>query len=87
MNDASSIILIGVGGAGSAMARGVSRAFGEGLRYLLTDTDAASGQENEPFVLLGGERLPGRGSGGDIVTARLAAEDSIDALDEALEAI
>ena len=87
MNDASSIILIGIGGAGSAMARGVSRAFGEGLRYLLTDTDAASGQENEPFVLLGGERLSGRGSGGDIVTARLAAEDSIDALDEAMEGV
>ena len=87
MNDASSIILIGIGGAGSAMARGVSRAFGDGLRYLLTDTDAATGQGNEPFVLLGGERLSGRGSGGDIVTARLAAEDSIDALDEALEGV
>ena len=85
MNDASSIILIGIGGAGSAMARGVSRAFGDGLRYLLIDTDATTGQEGEPFVLLGGERLAGRGSGGDIVTARLAAEDSIDALDEALE--
>ena len=87
MNEASSMLLIGIGGAGSAMARGVCRAYGEGLRYLLLDTDAATGQENEPFTLLGGERLSGRGSGGDVVTARLAAEDSIEKLDEALEGV
>ena len=87
MSEPSSMLLIGIGGAGSAMARGVSRAYGEGLRYLLLDTDASTGQADEPFTLLGGERLSGRGAGGDIVTARLAAEDSIDALDEALEGV
>ncbi len=86
MNDSkSSMILIGIGGAGSAAARGVSRAFGPGLRYVLADTDAATGAEGEPFVLLGGDRLAGRGSGGDIPMARLAAEDSRDAIDETLD--
>ena len=87
MNDFSPMLLLGVGGAGSAMARGVGRAFGEGLRYVLADTDASTGGEDEPFILLGGDRLSGRGSGGDVVTARLAAEDSIDVLDESLEGV
>lgn len=87
MNEASSMLLLGIGGAGSAMARGVNRAFGEGLRYQLLDTDASTGQPGEPFTLLGGERLSGRGAHGDIVTARLAAEDSIEALDESLEGV
>lgn len=85
MSASSPMLLIGVGGAGTAMARGVGRAFGDGLRYVLADTDASSGLEGEPFVLLGGDRLSGRGSGGDFVTARMATEDSVTALDESLE--
>ena len=84
MSGDSSMILIGIGTAGCAMARGVSRAFGEGLRYLLADTDATSGLGGGPFVLLGGDRLSGRGTGGDFVTGRLAAEDSISSLDDHL---
>lgn len=87
MNDASSMILIGIGTAGSAVARGVSRAFGEGLRFVAADTDAATGQGDGRFVLLGGDRLSGRGTGGDFVTGRIAAEDSIDLLDEAVEGV
>lgn len=83
----SSLLLIGVGGAGCTVARGVNRAFGEGLRHLLTDTDAKSGEAGGPFTLLGGDRLSGRGAGGDIVAARLAAEDSIQAIDDALEGV
>ena len=40
MSGESSMILLGIGTAGSAMARGVSRAFGGGLRLVLADTDA-----------------------------------------------
>ena len=87
MNDTSTMILIGVGTAGTAIARGVGRAFGGSLRSLLVDTDAASGQPGEPFLLLGGERLAGRGSGGDLVAARVAAEESIASLDGHLEGI
>ena len=81
------MLLIGVGGAGSAIARGVNRAFGGDMRYLLADTDASTAQDDEPFVLIGGDRLSGRGSGGDLVTARMAAEDSLGGLDEHLEGV
>ena len=85
--NSSSMLLVGVGTAGTRIARGVSRAFGEGLRYLAIDTDASSGQDEENFLLLGGNRLSGRGAGGDVVAARLAAEDSIGAIDEHLEGV
>ena len=87
MNDESSMLLIGVGTAGSAMARGVSRAFGGGLRLVLADTDATTGEAGGPFILLGGDRLSGRGAGGDVVAGRLAAEDSAKVLDEHLEGV
>ena len=87
MSESSSMLLIGVGTAGSTMARGVNRAFGEGLRHLLIDTDAVSGNAGGPFVLIGGDRLSGRGAGGDIVAGRLAAEDSIKSIDEHIEGV
>ena len=87
MNENSPMILIGAGTAGCAIARGVSRAFGESLRHALVDTDAASGIPGGPFVLLGGDRLSGRGAGGDIVAARLAAEESVQLLDEHIEGV
>ena len=87
MNLTSSMLLLGIGGAGSAIARGVNRAFGGGMRYLLADTDAATGLDGEPFTLIGGDRLSGHGSGGDLVTARMAAEDSLGTLDDHLDGI
>ncbi len=87
MNTDSPLLMLGIGTAGCAIARSVNRAFGEGLRYLLADTDAATGQDGEPFTLLGGDRLSGHGAGGDIVEGRLAAEDSIKVLDEHLEGV
>lgn len=87
MSETSAMLLIGSGTSGCTIARGVRRAFGESLRYVLVDTDAVSGQYGDPFALLGGGRLSGRGAGGDVVAARLAAEDSIQALDEHLEGV
>lgn len=87
MNNSSSLLLVGIGTSGSAIARGVSRAFGEGLRYVLADTDATTGNAGGPFILLGGNRLSGRGTGGDVVAGRLAAEDSIRSLDDSLEGV
>ena len=83
----SPLLLIGVGTAGSSIARGVCRAFGAGLRYILADTDATTGQSGEPFVLIGGNRLSGHGTGGDIATGRLAAAESVGLLDEHLESV
>lgn len=87
IDQTSSMLLIGIGTSGCSMVRGVSRAFGEGLRYVLTDTDAKTGESGGPFILIGGERLSGRGAGGDVVAARLAAEDSFSALDNTLEGV
>ena len=87
MNISSPMLLIGIGTAGSRIARGVHRAFGGNLRFTIADTDATTGEGVENFTLLGGDRLSGRGSGGDIVTARLAAEDSIQNLDSCLEGV
>jgi len=86
-SDNTPILLIGIGTAGSAIARGVRRAFGKDLRYVLADTDSTTGQSDDRFVLLGGDRLSGHGSGGDVVAGRLAAEDSIKLLDEYLEGV
>lgn len=88
MSASSSILLLGIGTAGTRIARGVSRAFGEKLRFALADTDATSASDDDrTFTLLGGDRLSGRGSGGDIVTARLATEDSVQNLDIHLEGV
>ena len=87
MNSDSSMLLLGIGTAGSSIARGVCRSFGDGLRHLLADTDATTGQDVEPFVLLGGDRLSGRGAGGDVVAGRLAVEDSLHALDEHVQGV
>jgi len=87
VNDNSPMLLLGIGTAGASIARGVNRAFGDGLRHVLLDTDAVSGQSAAPFVLLGGDRLSGRGAGGDVVAGRLAAESSVKSLDEHLEGV
>jgi len=87
MNQASPLLLLGIGTAGCAIARGINRAFGSGVRMQLADTDASAALEGEPFTLLGGDRLSGHGSGGDVVAARLAAEDSVQALDASLEGV
>jgi len=87
VNTSSPILLIGIGTTGAAVTHGVSRAFGEELRQVVLDTDALSGQIGGPFVLLGGDRLSGRGAGGDVVAGRLAAESSIKTLDEHLEGV
>lgn len=87
MNETSPILLVGVGTAGAAMAHGVMRAFAGDMRCLVVDTDAASARPSAPFLLLGGDRLAGHGSGGDVVQARLAAEDSLKNIDEHLEGV
>ena len=84
MNGNSPIVLIGIGTAGATIARTVNHAFGGDMRCILADTDASTGQSEEPFILLGGDRLSGRGTGGDVVAGRLAAEDSAKLLDDHL---
>lgn len=76
----NSMLLVGIGGAGCAMTRRISLAFGEEIGFLTMDTDTAASGDDKNFVLLGGDRLSGRGAGGDIVNARIAAEESLPAI-------
>ncbi len=83
----SPLLLLGVGGAGCAIVRGISRASGDGVRYLLCDTDAETGAASDHFVMLGADRLAGHGAGGDVVQARLATDDSLHTLEKSLEGV
>ncbi len=86
MNTDSPMILIGIGTSGAAIARGVRRAFGEQLRFMLIDTDVKSSNDGDDnFFLIGGDRLSGRGTGGDIVAGRLAANGSLAQINPKLE--
>lgn len=83
-----SLLLVGVGGAGIATVRGTRRAYGAPLRALAVDTDATSGVSSDiPFVLLGGDRLAGRGSGGLAAEARAAFLDNPDVMDAHLDGV
>ena len=84
----SPILLLGVGGAGTAMVRGILRSYGPGIRALAIDTDAQSGGTGDMlFLLLGGNRLAGRGTGGQPASARAAFQDTPSVLDSALEGV
>lgn len=84
----SPLLLIGVGGAGAAMVRGILRAYGPGVRALVLDTDAQSGGNGDlPFVLLGGNRLNGRGTGGEPANARASFQDSPALIDHLLDGV
>lgn len=84
----SPILLLGVGGAGAAMVRGVLRSYGPGIRAMAIDTDAQSGAVGDIlFLLLGGNRLAGRGTGGQPASARAAFQDTPSLLDSALEGV
>jgi len=89
VSDASSLLLLGVGGAGAAAVHGIARAFGPGLRMLAVDSDAATGADfpEGTFVLLGGNRLAGRGTGGQSASARAAVQDDPAFLDARLSGI
>ncbi len=84
----SPLLLLGVGGAGAAMVRGVIRAYGPEIRALAIDTDAQAGGNGDlPFLLLGGNRLAGRGTGGQPASARAAFQDTPTILDTSLDGV
>lgn len=73
MND-SGIILVGVGGAAIRLVASTARRFGiaDAIGF---DCDSSSAVPGIDFRLIGEARLDGRGSGGDSVKARAAAQD------------
>lgn len=89
MTATSSLLLVGVGGAGARMAKRIVDSFPGDIRRLIVDSDAKSAQEDEgaAFALIGGERLAGKGSGGDVITARIATEESFAQIKRHLEGV
>ena len=84
----SPLLLLGVGSAGAALLRGVIRAYGPDIRALAIDTDAQAGGSGDiPFLLLGGNRLAGRGTGGQPASARAAFQDTPTILDTSLDGV
>jgi cell division protein FtsZ len=82
------MLLLGIGGSGCIMAREIKRSFGYSMRVLTIDTDAVSGGHADvPFILLGGNRLAGRGTGAQPTAARSAFHDSSSILDPYLQGV
>lgn len=81
------MLLLGLGTSGVTIARSVAERFSGDIRLALADTDVKSAGDGHAFTLIGGERLSGRGAGGDVVAARLATEDSITHLDPIFEGV
>ena len=87
-SETSSLLLIGIGGAGTAAVRGVRRAYGSTIRTIAVDSDASSGDASGlPFVLIGGDRLAGRGAGGHAAEAREAFLDNPEILDPQIKGV
>ena len=85
----SPLMLLGIGGAGGAIAAGVARAYSGALRMLVLDTDARSttGANGSALVLLGANRLSGHGSGGNVNDARVAVRNELGSLDERMTGV
>ncbi len=81
------LLLLGVGGGACQVIAATVRHHGEPLRALGLDTDAFAirGIDNVRCMLLGGTRLDGQGTAGDIVKGGLAAEDDLAGISNALE--
>lgn len=81
----TSMVLIGVGGAGCRMAATALAHFGPGMRAVGFDSDALDARRIEGFrcSIIGASRLDGRGTGGDIVNGRLAVQDDAPRVREA----
>ncbi len=85
-NEDNSFVLVGVGGAGCRIAAAAVDSFGPGLKALGFDSDALESRQIESFrcSVLGASRLDGRGTGGDRVNGKLAAQDDAQRIREAL---
>ncbi|MBP5321163.1 MAG: hypothetical protein J6334_09245 [Kiritimatiellae bacterium] len=79
---APELLLLGIGTGGCRMAYAIRQAYGAEMRVICADTDAMTTRmdplEGMTPLLLGGSRLAGAGSGGDLVQARHAAQDDVE---------
>jgi cell division protein FtsZ len=87
----SDMLLIGIGGGGCRLACSVVSRANVSFKALAIDTDAASGRLAGEcaidFLLLGRDRLLGQGTGGDVASGRVAADDDIKKLEPYLSEV
>ena len=85
-NEDNSLVLVGVGGAGCRIAAAAVESFGSGMKAVGFDSDALDARNVASFrcAVLGASRLDGRGTGGDRVNGRLAAQDDAARIRESL---
>lgn len=83
------LILLGVGGGGCQVAAAARRLFGDTMRAIGLDTDqhAIDSVEGLRCMLLGGPRLEGMGTGGDLVKGRMAMQDNAELLKRELDGV
>ena len=81
------LLLIGVGGAGAALAARIAAAYGREMRVLVVDTDRDAAIEGREFLLCVATRFSGRGTGGDTASARAAFQDNPAVIDPFLDGV
>ncbi len=87
----SDMLLVGIGGGGCRLACSVVSRANVHFKALAIDTDADSGRQAGEcaidFLLVGRDRLLGRGTGGDIASGRAAADEDITKLEPYLKEV
>lgn len=77
----SDLLLLGVGGGGCKLACSIVKQSNMNFKALAVDTDAASSREAGDaaieFLLIGRDRLLGNGTGGDVASGKVAADDDL----------
>lgn len=81
----SDLLLLGIGGGGCKLACSIVSQSNLNFKALAVDTDATSSREAGDaaieFLLLGRDRLLGHGTGGDVASGKMAADDDLNKLE------
>ena len=87
----SDMLLLGIGGGGCKLACSIVSQSNVNFTALAVDTDASSSREAGEaaidFLLIGRDRLLGNGTGGDVASGRVAADDDLNKLEPFLSEV
>lgn len=87
----SDLLLLGIGGGGCKLVCSIVRQSTLNFKALAVDTDAASSREAGDaaieFLLIGRDRLLGNGTGGDVASGKVAADDDLKKLEPYLSEV
>lgn len=87
----SDMLLLGIGGGGCKLSCSIVNQSNVSFKALAVDTDASSsreaGESAIDFLLIGRDRLLGHGTGGDVASGRVAADDDLNKLEPYLSEV